>query len=100
GDTVAKSVFGAVLPLAGPSMYSALTPQWAGTLLGLLEVALIPVPVIFWKFGAKIRNRSPAIIAMREEKERTEKKRARYEARQKRRAEREAAGEKRAEAET
>lgn len=95
GNTVARSIFGAVLPLAGPSMYTTLTPQWAGTLLGLLEVVLVPVPVIFWKFGARIRKRSPVITAMREEKERMEKKRARYVARERRRAERDA-GEKRA----
>lgn len=97
GNTVVRSIFGAVLPLAGPSMYKALTPQWAGTLLGLFEVVLIPVPVIFWKFGARIRNKSPVITAMREEKERNERKKARYEARERRRLEREAVGEKGAE---
>lgn len=93
GNTVARSVFGGVLPLAGPSMYKALTPQWAGTLLGLLEVAMIPVPIIFWKFGARIRNKSPVILMMREEKEKAERKRARHEARERRRAGR-AVGEK------
>lgn len=92
GNTVARSIFGAVLPLAGKSMYEKLTPQWAGTLLGLLEVALIPVPIIFWKYGARIRKRSPVIMLIREEKEKAERKKARHDARERRRAERERGG--------
>lgn len=72
-----RSVFGATLPLAGPSMYAALTPQWAGTLLGLLEVAMVPIPFVFWKFGDRIRARSPVIRQMREEQARMDRKRAR-----------------------
>ena len=32
--------------------------QWAGTLLGCVAVLLIPMPVIFYLKGAKIRERS------------------------------------------
>lgn len=72
-----RSIFGATLPLAGPSMYAALTPQWAGTLLGLLEVIMVPIPFVFWKYGDRIRARSPVIKQMREEQARMSKKRAR-----------------------
>ena len=58
------------MPLAGPAMYKALSPQWAGTLLGLLEVVLIPIPFVFYRWGAKIRMKSPLIRRMREEEER------------------------------
>ncbi|SPO05216.1 related to benomyl/methotrexate resistance protein [Cephalotrichum gorgonifer] len=95
GNTVVRSIFGAVLPLAGPSMYEKMTPQWAGTLLGLLELAMVPIPVIFWKYGERIRQRSPVITQMREEKERAERKKERHLARMRRRAEREAMGGKR-----
>ncbi|EKG12226.1 Sugar transporter conserved site, partial [Macrophomina phaseolina MS6] len=44
GNTVLRSVLGGCLPLAGPAMYSALDPQWAGTLLGCLELAIVPIP--------------------------------------------------------
>ena len=58
-------------------MYSKLTPQWAGTLLGLVQIALIPIPFVFYKWGAKIRARSPLIRRMREDQERSEKRAAR-----------------------
>lgn len=77
GNAVMRSIFGATLPLAGPSMYAALTPQWAGTLLGLLEVVLIPIPFAFYKYGDRIRAKSPVIKQMREEQAKNDKKRAR-----------------------
>ncbi|VUC20726.1 unnamed protein product [Clonostachys rosea] len=78
GNAVVRSIFGGVLPLAGARMYQALTPQWAGTLLGLLEVMMIPIPFVFWKYGAKIRSKSPVICQLREEQERLDARRARY----------------------
>ncbi|KAI5466458.1 major facilitator superfamily domain-containing protein [Mariannaea sp. PMI_226] len=89
GNAVIRSVFGATLPLAGPKMYEALTPQWAGTLLGLLEVAMIPIPFVFWRYGSRIRARSPAIRQLREDQERMDATRARYQSKAKRREERE-----------
>ena len=62
------------MPLAGPSMYASLTPQWAGTLLGLLEVVLIPIPFVFYKWGKPIRQRSRLIRQMREDQERIDRR--------------------------
>ncbi|EAQ83296.1 hypothetical protein CHGG_09700 [Chaetomium globosum CBS 148.51] len=84
GNAVMRSVFGAALPLAGPAMYAALTPQWAGTLLGLLEVLLIPIPFAFYRYGDRIRDRSRVIRQMREEKARGERRAARLAARRER----------------
>lgn len=81
GNAVTRSIFGAVLPLAGPKMYEVLTPRWAGTLLGLLEVALIPIPFVFWRYGGRIRAKSRVIRQLREDQERVDAKRARYQAR-------------------
>ena len=67
-------------------MYSKLTPQWAGTLLGLVQVALIPIPFVFYKWGSKIRARSPLIRQMREDQEKSEKRAARARKLQERRA--------------
>ncbi|EPE03650.1 major facilitator superfamily transporter [Ophiostoma piceae UAMH 11346] len=75
-NMVIRSVIGGTLPLAGPTMYKAMTPQWAGTFLGLLEVCLIPIPIIFLKYGKQIRGRSRVIRQMRADVERTEAKRA------------------------
>lgn len=76
-NAVIRSAFGGTLPLAGPKMYEALTPQWAGTLLGLLEVMMIPIPFIFWKYGSKIRAKSRVIRQLREDQSRLDAKRAR-----------------------
>ncbi|KAK1757261.1 citrinin biosynthesis cluster MFS transporter mrr1 [Echria macrotheca] len=86
GNAVMRSVFGAALPLAGPAMYRALTPQWAGTLLGLLEVCLIPIPFAFYRYGDRIRAKSRVIRQMREERLRNEGRRAKQVARVARRA--------------
>lgn len=86
GNAVMRSLFGATLPLAGPTMYAALTPQWAGTLLGLMEVVLIPIPIIFYRYGKRIRARSPVIRQMREEQAKNDRKRARLAAKQQREA--------------
>ncbi|KAK1635117.1 hypothetical protein BDP81DRAFT_45403 [Colletotrichum phormii] len=52
---------GACLPLAGPSMYRTLGLNWAGTLLGLVEMLCVSVPVAFYFYGYKIRERIPMI---------------------------------------
>ena len=72
GNSVIRSVIGGVLPLAGPSMYKSLTPHWAGTMLGLIQVACIPIPVLFYKYGYKIRMRSTLIRSMQAENEKRE----------------------------
>ncbi|KAG0647389.1 Major facilitator superfamily multidrug transporter mdrA [Hyphodiscus hymeniophilus] len=76
GNTVIRSIIGGTLPLAGPAMYAALSPQWAGTLLGLVQVALIPIPFVFYKWGAKIRARSPLIARLRQDQEKSERRAA------------------------
>lgn len=72
-----RSIFGATLPLAGARMYEVMTPRWAGTFLGLLEVALIPIPWIFYRRGERIRAKSPVIRQMRDEQAKNDRKRAR-----------------------
>lgn len=73
-----RSVAGGVLPLAGPSMYRNLTPQIAGTILGVLEVLLIPIPIIFYRYGDRIRGRSKVIRLMREEQAREDRRRFKH----------------------
>ena len=85
GNAVLRSAAGGALPLAGPKMYEAMSPQWAGTFLGLLEVIMIPIPFVFWRYGAKIRAKSPMIRQMREEQERLEAKKAKFQEKQERR---------------
>lgn len=89
GNAVVRSVLGGTLPLAGHALYNSLGANWAGTLLGLLEVAIIPVPFIFYRYGHKIREKSVLIREMREIEEKQEAKKAKAMARMKRQQERE-----------
>ncbi|KAL2831268.1 MFS general substrate transporter [Aspergillus pseudoustus] len=55
--TVLRSFAGALLPLAGPPMYKALGYGWGNSLLGFLGLGMVPVPVGFYLFGARLRGR-------------------------------------------
>lgn len=67
GNTVARSILGGILPLFGGQMYRKLGPNWAGTVVGLLAVLIIPIPWGFYKWGKKIRARSPMLKQLEEE---------------------------------
>lgn len=75
GNSVIRSLLGGTLPLAGPALYAKLNPHWAGTLLGLIQVAIIPIPVYFYRYGHKIRMKSALIQSMQQDKEKLESKR-------------------------
>ncbi|RAK73873.1 MFS transporter [Aspergillus fijiensis CBS 313.89] len=77
GNSVIRSILGGVLPLVGTYMYSGIGPNWSGTLLGLLEVLIVPIPFVFYKYGYKIRERSTLIRRMQEDKKHLEMKRKR-----------------------
>lgn len=87
GNAVLRSIMGATLPLAGPSMYRTLGANWAGTLLGLLEVICIPIPIIFYRYGHKIRLKSSLIREMREDREKRDRRQKRAADKAKKRAE-------------
>ncbi|KAF2029596.1 MFS general substrate transporter [Setomelanomma holmii] len=72
GNAVLRSVMGGALPLAGPKMYQTLGPHWSATMLSLIEFALIPIPLVFYRYGHKIREKSVLIRQMREDKEKLE----------------------------
>jgi MFS family permease len=55
-NTVLRSLFGAVLPLAGLTMFDSLGLGWGNSLLGFISVAFIPVPIFFRFYGERIRT--------------------------------------------
>lgn len=55
-NTVLRSIFGAVIPLSGLSMYDALGLGWGNSLLGFISLAFIPVPIFFKLYGERIRT--------------------------------------------
>ncbi|KAI9735346.1 MAG: hypothetical protein M1818_006541 [Claussenomyces sp. TS43310] len=59
GLTAVRSLFGCLLPLAGPSMYDSLGLGWGNTLLGFIALILIPAPALIFKYGERIRKNHP-----------------------------------------
>lgn len=57
-NTFLRSLAGAVFPLFSQYMFAALGVNWAGTLLGCVAVIMVPIPVLFYKYGHKIREKS------------------------------------------
>ena len=55
--TVLRSLLGALLPLGGLEMYNALGLGWGNSLLGFISLILIPMPLIFYVFGERIRTK-------------------------------------------
>ncbi|KAJ5929827.1 major facilitator superfamily domain-containing protein [Penicillium verhagenii] len=46
-------------PLFGPTMYQKMGYGWGNTLLGLLALVIgVPVPLILWKYGPRLRQQS------------------------------------------
>ncbi|KAK4497768.1 hypothetical protein PRZ48_010421 [Zasmidium cellare] len=53
-----RNVVGTFLPLAGPRLYEELGLDWGNATLGFIAVALIPVPALVYRYGAKLRSMS------------------------------------------
>ncbi len=58
GNTFLRSLCGAGFPLFSGYMFNGMGIQWAATLLGCVAAALVPIPVIFYLYGARIRRNS------------------------------------------
>ena len=57
-NTFMRSIFGGVFPLFATFMFNGMGIQWASTLLGCVAAVLVPMPVVFYLYGKKIRGRS------------------------------------------
>jgi sugar phosphate permease len=58
-NTVLRSLFGAILPLAGPPLYSKLDLGWGNSVLAFIGLAFVPVPFLFYRYGETLRMRFP-----------------------------------------
>lgn len=56
GNTFLRSIFGGVFPLFARQMFVNMHIKYAATVLGCVAAALIPVPFLFYIYGAKIRG--------------------------------------------
>ncbi|KAH7093444.1 major facilitator superfamily domain-containing protein [Paraphoma chrysanthemicola] len=57
-NTFMRSIFGGVFPLFATYMFNGMGIQWAATLLGCVALVLVPMPVVFYIFGKRIRAKS------------------------------------------
>jgi hypothetical protein len=53
-----RSLGGALLPLAGGPMFLSLGMGWGSSLLAFISISMIPVPIIFLKYGERIRQKT------------------------------------------
>ncbi|KAF2661320.1 MFS general substrate transporter [Lophiostoma macrostomum CBS 122681] len=59
GMTAIRCLMGALLPLAGPSMYASLGLGWGNSLLGFVAIGMIPFPALIYKYGGVVRRKYP-----------------------------------------
>ncbi|XPS73247.1 hypothetical protein M3J09_005397 [Ascochyta lentis] len=57
-NSFARSYFAAAFPLFGVQMYNNLGYQWATSLLAFLALAMAPFPILFFRFGKRLRGNS------------------------------------------
>ncbi|PVH92928.1 MFS general substrate transporter [Periconia macrospinosa] len=55
-NTILRNIIGATLPLAGGKLYGSLGLGWGNTVLGLICVAIIPVPILLLPYGNYLRT--------------------------------------------
>lgn len=56
-NTFIRSIFAGSFPLFAQIMFHRLGVGWAGSVLGFVAVALIPIPFLFYTYGKRIRAR-------------------------------------------
>lgn len=54
-----RSLVGAVFPLFGDSLYTAVGYGWGCTILAGAGVVLMPMPYLIMKYGQRVRERFP-----------------------------------------
>jgi hypothetical protein len=56
-NSAMRSIFGAVFPLFADKMYENLGLHWAASVPAFLALACVPIPYLFFIYGARIRRR-------------------------------------------
>lgn len=57
-NTFVRSIVGAGFPLFARQMYQNIGVDWGSSLLGFLTLVFAPVPILFYLYGEKIRQKS------------------------------------------
>jgi len=56
-NTLIRAIMGAFLPLVGPQMYEKLGYGWGNSVLAFIATAMLPVPLLFCRYGETLRNK-------------------------------------------
>lgn len=51
-----RSAFAAAFPLFGKQMFHNMGTQWAGTLLGCVAAAMVPIPILFRLYATRLKK--------------------------------------------
>ncbi|KAN0061677.1 hypothetical protein ACQY0O_005668 [Thecaphora frezii] len=57
-NTIVRSVVGAALPLVTRQFFNNVGTNWAASIIGFVGLILMPVPLLFYWYGSRIRGRS------------------------------------------
>ncbi|KKY22758.1 putative mfs multidrug [Phaeomoniella chlamydospora] len=57
-NTLLRSCFAAGFPLFAEQMFNGMGIDWASTLLGCIAAVLVPIPIWFYLYGHKLREKS------------------------------------------
>ena len=57
-NVLVRSVIGGAFPLFASAMYHRIGVAWATSLLGFLTLTMLPVPILFFIYGERIRKMS------------------------------------------
>ena len=53
-----RSLVAAGFPLFSRQMFAGMGIQWAGTLLACVAAVLVPIPILFYLYGRRLRLKS------------------------------------------
>lgn len=51
-----RSIIGGIIPLFVPQMFDAIGYGWGMSVFGFISIALMPAPLLFYRFGATLRE--------------------------------------------
>lgn len=54
--TAFRSLFGGTVPLFAPSLFKAIGYGWGISVFGMVGLVLAPAPLLFFRFGERIRG--------------------------------------------
>lgn len=61
-NTILRSIFAATFPLFTSQLFDNLGVHWGGSVIGFIALAMIPIPYVFYRYGAAFRERNVLVL--------------------------------------